>query len=115
MELKDYIDNEVAHLRSELAREVEAHKDHHETNNLALTLARDIIEHRLDVLNHFQQRMEALTKEFLPREIHELQETRLRILETTAANYYGRLWAFGVVITTVVTVLAIGLNLLLRS
>ena len=115
MELKEYIDLEVGHLRRELELEVAAHEDHHKTNNLALQLARDVIEHRLDVLNHFQARMEALTKEFLPREIHTLLETRLRELETEAANYRGRLWAFGVTITVAVTLLGIGVNFLLRS
>ena len=114
MELKEYIDLELGHLRHDLEREVTAHKDHHATNGVALALARDIIERRLDILNHFQSRMEALTKDFVPREIHLLMETRLRQLESESSNYHGRLWAFGVAISAVVTVLAIGIQLLLR-
>ena len=44
----------------------------------------------------------------------ERQDTRLRNIETTAANYYGRLWAFGVTITGMVTVISVALNFLMR-
>ena len=114
LDLRAYIDSEIAHLHRELELEVQAHADHHKTNNLALALARDIIERRLDILNHFQTRMEALTKDFVPREIHILMESRLRAVENDTANSRGRLWAFGVTLSVGVTLLMFGIQLLLK-
>ena len=78
---------EFAHLKELIGARFDGHQREHEASKESFKVFTTVLDH---------------------------QDTRLRNMETTAANYYGRLWAFGVTITSVVTIISVGLSFLMR-
>jgi hypothetical protein len=102
---KKYIDKEINHLREIISI-------NKESNDKALDIFTKENDRRHENLNHENERILAIQKNSVSRELHDTIEKRIHTLELSRATLEGKASQISVTITIIISVIALILGLI---